>query len=73
MPTFRIVDEQGRWLTDMRLNGGGWKPVTGSRKYPRSGRRRAASAGGLRCSTRFCEMIPSNHEPRLSGGDQCMR
>ena len=26
MPTFRIEDEQGRWLTDMRLNAPNWKP-----------------------------------------------
>jgi hypothetical protein len=26
MPTFRLEDEQGRWLTDMRLNAPNWKP-----------------------------------------------
>ena len=26
MPTFRIEDEQGRWLTDMRLSVPNWKP-----------------------------------------------
>ena len=26
MPTFRIEDEEGRWLTDMRLNAPNWKP-----------------------------------------------
>jgi hypothetical protein len=26
MPTFRLEDEQGRWLTDMRLNVPMWKP-----------------------------------------------
>jgi hypothetical protein len=26
MPTFRLEDEQGRWLTDMRLNAPAWKP-----------------------------------------------
>jgi hypothetical protein len=26
MPTFRLEDEQGRWLTDMRLNAPPWKP-----------------------------------------------
>jgi hypothetical protein len=26
MPTFRLEDEQGRWLTDMRLNAPDWKP-----------------------------------------------
>ena len=25
MPTFRIEDEQGRWLTDMALNVHSWK------------------------------------------------
>jgi hypothetical protein len=25
MPTFRIEDEKGRWLTDMRLNASGWE------------------------------------------------
>ena len=25
MPVFRIEDEQGQWLTDMRLNGENWK------------------------------------------------
>jgi hypothetical protein len=26
MPTFRIEDEHGRWLTDMRLNAPMWRP-----------------------------------------------
>jgi hypothetical protein len=26
MPTFRLEDTEGRWLTDMRLNAPGWKP-----------------------------------------------
>ena len=26
MPTFRLEDEQGRWLADMRLNAAAWKP-----------------------------------------------
>jgi hypothetical protein len=26
MPTFRLEDEQGRWLTDMRLSMPNWKP-----------------------------------------------
>jgi hypothetical protein len=26
MATFRLEDEQGRWLTDMRLNEPAWKP-----------------------------------------------
>jgi hypothetical protein len=26
MPTFRLEDEQGRWLTDVRLNAPTWKP-----------------------------------------------
>ena len=26
MPTFRIEDEQGQWLTDMRLGPAVWKP-----------------------------------------------
>jgi hypothetical protein len=26
MPTFRLEDEQGRWLTTMRLNAPAWKP-----------------------------------------------
>jgi hypothetical protein len=26
MPTFRLEDEQGRWLTNMQLNAPGWKP-----------------------------------------------
>jgi hypothetical protein len=26
MPTFRLEDEQGRWLADMRLNAPAWKP-----------------------------------------------
>ena len=25
MPVFRIENEQGQWLTDMRLNGESWK------------------------------------------------
>jgi hypothetical protein len=31
MPVFKIVDEHGRWLTDMRLGRGVWKPGIGSR------------------------------------------
>jgi hypothetical protein len=26
MPTFRLEDEQGRWLTNTRLNAPAWKP-----------------------------------------------
>jgi hypothetical protein len=26
MPMFKIVDEQGRWLTDMRLSMPSWTP-----------------------------------------------
>jgi hypothetical protein len=26
MPTFRIEDAQGRWLTNLRSNGYDWKP-----------------------------------------------
>jgi hypothetical protein len=26
MPTFRLEDEQGRWLTNMQLNAPAWKP-----------------------------------------------
>jgi hypothetical protein len=26
MPTFRLEDEQGRWLTNMHLNAPAWKP-----------------------------------------------
>ena len=26
MPTFRLEDEQGQWLTDARLNAPTWKP-----------------------------------------------
>jgi hypothetical protein len=26
MPTFRLEDEQGRWLTNMQLNAPVWKP-----------------------------------------------
>jgi hypothetical protein len=26
MPTFRLEDEQGRWLTNMRLGVPNWKP-----------------------------------------------
>jgi hypothetical protein len=26
MPTFRLEDEEGRWLTDMRLSVPNWKP-----------------------------------------------
>jgi hypothetical protein len=26
MPTFRREDEQGRWVTDMRLNAPNWRP-----------------------------------------------
>jgi hypothetical protein len=26
MPTFRLEDEQGRWLTSMQLNAPTWKP-----------------------------------------------
>jgi hypothetical protein len=26
MPTFRLEDEEGRWLADMRLNAPTWKP-----------------------------------------------
>jgi hypothetical protein len=26
MPTFRLEDEQGRWLTKMQLNAPAWKP-----------------------------------------------
>jgi hypothetical protein len=26
MPTFRLEDEQGRWLTSMQLNAPAWKP-----------------------------------------------
>jgi hypothetical protein len=26
MPTFRLEDEQGRWLTDRRLSVPNWKP-----------------------------------------------
>jgi hypothetical protein len=26
MPTFRLEDEQDRWLTDMRLNAPNWEP-----------------------------------------------
>jgi hypothetical protein len=26
MPVFKIVDENGRWLTDMRLSMPNWKP-----------------------------------------------
>jgi hypothetical protein len=26
MPTFRLEDEQGRWLTTMQLNAPAWKP-----------------------------------------------
>ena len=31
MPTFKLVDEQGVWLTDMRLGRPDWKP--GDRIY----------------------------------------
>jgi hypothetical protein len=26
MPTFRLEDEEGRWLTNMQLNAPAWKP-----------------------------------------------
>jgi hypothetical protein len=26
MPTFRLEDEQGQWLSDARLNAPNWKP-----------------------------------------------
>jgi hypothetical protein len=26
MPTFRLEDEEGRWLTDMEINAPAWKP-----------------------------------------------
>jgi hypothetical protein len=26
MPTFRLEDEQGRWLTNMQLNAPVWRP-----------------------------------------------
>ena len=26
MPVFRLEDEAGRWLTDVRLNAPAWKP-----------------------------------------------
>lgn len=26
MPTYRLEDEQGQWLTDTRLDGFNWKP-----------------------------------------------
>jgi hypothetical protein len=29
MPMFKIEDEQGRWLTDIRLGAGVWKPGDG--------------------------------------------
>jgi hypothetical protein len=35
-----IVDEQGRWLTDMRLNAGVWKPGD---RIPRGGARSRSS------------------------------
>jgi hypothetical protein len=30
MPTFRLEDEQGRWLTNMRSVATAWKPATES-------------------------------------------
>jgi hypothetical protein len=26
MPEFKVVDEAGKWLTDISLGGGDWKP-----------------------------------------------
>jgi hypothetical protein len=59
MPTFRLEDQEGRWLTDMRLNAPAWAPGD---RIPRG--RGTLEVVEVRYGNELVTLVVKGHGPR---------